>query len=119
MQGVQYKKCIRDDNQNARNNLCRFKAQLQLRRDLDLVRIRGQHLRGIVDHLVDDGLCREDLVNESRDTADEPWAGGGTRALGVLLHLVLIWQDTLRRELLDLSLAVVVPEKIVSLTRSA
>ncbi len=47
-------------------------------------------------------------MDERGDAADEPRTGL-QRLLGVLFEIVLDGKDTLRRQLLDLSLAVVVP----------
>ena len=67
-----------------------------------------QYLRRIVDHVVHDGLSGQDVVDQRGDVAHQE-CDRRDRLLRVLLHLVLIRYDTLRRELLDLRLAIVLP----------
>ena len=65
-------------------------------------------LDGLVHHVVHDRLRREDIVDNGGHASHEP---GATleRLFGMLLKLEVVWDDTLRREFLDLLLTVILP----------
>ena len=54
---------------------------------------------GVVDHIVNDLLCREDLVYLSRDATGDPWSGTD-EIFGVLLEVIFDWDDGFSRRVL-------------------
>ena len=65
---------------------------------------------GIVGHIFDNLLGGEDFVYLSSDTASEPWSGT-KKLFGVFLEIVFDREDTLIKEDLGLSLAVILPDE--------
>ena len=64
----------------------------------------------IVDHIFDNLLGGEDFVYLSSDTTSEPWSGT-KKLFGVFLEIVFDREDTLIKEDLGLSLAVILPDE--------
>ena len=64
----------------------------------------------IVDHIFDNLLGGEDLVYLSSDATSEPWSGT-KKLFGVLLDVIFDGEDTLVKEGLGLSLAVILPDE--------
>ena len=65
---------------------------------------------GIVDHIVDNLLGGEDFAYLSSDATSEP-CSRTNKLFGVFLEIVVDREDTLIKEGLGLSLAVVLPDK--------
>ena len=65
---------------------------------------------GIVDHIVDNLLGGEDFAYLSSDATSEP-CSRTSKLFGVFLEIVVDREDTLIKEGLGLSLAVVLPDK--------
>ena len=65
---------------------------------------------GIVDHIFDNLLGGEDLVYLSSDATSEPWSGT-KKLFGVLLDVIFDGEDTLVKQGLGLSLAVILPDE--------
>ena len=82
--------------------------ELQLRPGVNLGSVRLQDRSCLLHHVVDDRLRGQYLVDHCSDASDEESPSLET-PLGVLLKLVLVWDDPLSSELLDLSLTLVVP----------
>jgi hypothetical protein len=68
-----------------------------------------QDPRGIVDHVFNNPLSREDLMNLSGDATGEPWSGT-ERLFRVLLEVVFDWHNTLLEESFGFGLTVVLPD---------
>ena len=65
---------------------------------------------GVVGHIFDNLLGGEDFVYLSSDTTSEPWSGA-KKLFGVFLEIVFDREDTLVKEGLGLSLAVILPDE--------
>ena len=68
-----------------------------------------QDRSGVVDHIFNDRLGREDLVYLSSDTTREP-RPGTERLLGVLLEILFDGDDALFKESFGFGLTVLLPE---------
>jgi len=65
---------------------------------------------GVIDHIVDDLLCGEDFVYLSGDATGEPWPGT-ERLFGVLIEVILVWDDALLEKRFGFGLTVVLPDE--------
>lgn len=65
---------------------------------------------GLVDHIFNNLLSREDLAYLSGDAASKPWSGT-ERLFWMLLEVVFDWHNTLFEESFGFGLTVVFPGK--------
>ena len=87
---------------------CEHTSELSRRPDQGGVVLHDRS--GIVGHIFDNLLGGEDFVYLSSDTTSEPWSCT-KKFFGVFLEIVFDREDTLIKEGLGLSLAVVLPDK--------
>lgn len=70
---------------------------------------------GLVDHIINNPLGREDLLYLSCDATGEPWSGT-KRLFWVLLEVIFDWHNPLFEKSFGFGLTVVLPTKMKRLT---